>query len=118
MWKSRIIIFVVKRKYTLYIAYSDTNIDKVLLSLNMQIYLLLFTTNVFFLESNLTTWSYYSYSTTEEVKAKTCAHNSGFQETSQETWVKGLIIVGNDLLFVHKNQFIIVHILLLNIESW
>ena len=51
-------------------------------------YLLVFTTTVYFLETNLTTWSFYSHPTTEEVKEKTCAHNSGSQETSQEIWVK------------------------------
>ena len=68
--------------------YWDINIDKASLSLILQIYLLIFTTNVYFLEINLTTWSFYSPSTTEEVKAKTCTHNSGSQEISQETWVK------------------------------
>ena len=69
--------------------YSDINIDKASLSLILYINLLVFTTNVYFLETNLTTWSSYSHPTTEEVKAKTCAHKySGSQETSQETWVK------------------------------
>ena len=62
--------------------YSDINIDKASLSLILYIYLLGFTTNVYFLEAKLTTWSFYSHSTTEEVKAKTCAHYSGSQETS------------------------------------
>ena len=72
----------------IYVLYSDINIDKASLSLILQIYLLVFTTNVYFLEINLTTWSFYSHPTTEEVKAKTYAHNSGSQEKLQETWVK------------------------------
>ena len=60
---------------------------------------------------------FYSHSTTEGVKAEIRANNSGFQKHHKKYELKGLIIFLNNLLFVHKNQFIIVHILLLNIES-
>ena len=86
MWKSRIIL--VANINMIYILYLDINIDKASLSLILYIYLLVFSTNVYFFETNLTTWSFYSHPTTEEVKAKTCANISGSQETSQETWVK------------------------------
>ena len=84
IWKSRIMMLFVVIINMIYMLYSDINIDKASLSLILSIYLLVFTTNVYFLETNLTTWSFYSHPTTREVKAKTCAHYSG----SQETWVK------------------------------
>ena len=50
-------------------AYADININKASLSLILQIYV--FTKKNIPLKINLTTWSSYSYSTTEGVKAKT-----------------------------------------------